>query len=312
MATGEIFCSANSPLTQQAINLGEKCFRFGLGEGDLSTQEGRAKLLRQVVRHRPRNLWYSPTCGPWSSWSSLNSSKSVHHWQINHDERNALLYQLALGIVLYRHQLAQGHHFHWEQPARSLMFKQPGMSELQQHTQTCEFDMCRAGDLRDPSNNLPMQKRMNVVTTSPTVFKSLHGLLRRHHHHEHQRIEGSTHNSQGRILRSSFTEVYPRKFARMMAKILSSLKSEKPFLWNPRIQFCSACPTQETVFAVGTRAKPYRDRFPKSELVCPTSETESTAKRRRLTGKQNTPAISEMCTTDHCDETNRSNGSQSR
>lgn len=29
-----------------------------------------------IALHRPQHLWVSPTCGPWSSWSHLNSSRS--------------------------------------------------------------------------------------------------------------------------------------------------------------------------------------------------------------------------------------------
>lgn len=137
---GEIFCSSQSPIVQQLTNLGAKCFRFGYQEGDLSTKEGRAKLFRMIALYRPKNLWYSPVCGPWSSWSNLNASLSLQHWLDHQAMRHEMLYQLALGIVLYRYQVSHGDHMHWEQPSRSLMFKQPGVNELQEHMRTCEFD----------------------------------------------------------------------------------------------------------------------------------------------------------------------------
>ena len=288
---GEIFCSEQSPLTQQVNNLGAKGFRFGLTDGDLSTKEGRFKLFQRIITHRPKSLWYSPVCGPWSSWSNLNAARSLEQWDEHHKTRQALLYQVALGIVLYRHQVSHGDHFHWEQPSRSLMFKIPGMSEVQVHTQTCEFDMCRAGDLRDPINNLHLKKGMEVITTSPTLFKFLHG-QKCNRQHEHQPIEGSITTSTGTIRRSQFTEVYPRKFARSVAKQLMYLREERPFHWDPKIHLRQV-PT-DPVYAARTGTIPYRDRFPKSELILPLSENDPRLKRRRLNGKQSLEMTQEL------------------
>ena len=99
---------------------------------------------------------YSPTCGPWSSWSQLNASRSLHHQDSYHEQRRGLLYQIALGIVLYRYQMENKSHFHWEQPQKSLMFLNPNMAEVHEHTKACQFDMCRAGNLVDPENHMPM------------------------------------------------------------------------------------------------------------------------------------------------------------
>ena len=95
---GEVMCSPNSPLCQQMLQLGQSAFRFGLDQGDLSTVEGRAKLFQLLCRHRPKHIWYSPVCGPWSSWSQLNASRSLYHQQEYQNKRNTMLYQIALGM----------------------------------------------------------------------------------------------------------------------------------------------------------------------------------------------------------------------
>ena len=289
---GEVFCSDQSPLTQQVQNLGSKSFRFGLADGDLSTTEGRNKLFRKIALHRPKSIWFSPVCGPWSSWSNLNAACSLEQWDEHQKRRQQHLYQVALGIVLYRHQISHGDHFHWEQPGRSLMFKIPGMSEVQVHTQTCEFDMCRAGDLRDPVSRQPIKKAMEIMTTSKTMFNSLHGLTC-NRQHTHQPIEGSVHTESGTIRRSTFTEVYPRKFARSIAKILHCIQFEKPFHWNAKIHVSQF--RTDPVYAARTGTVPYRDRFPKSELIQPLPEDDPRLKRRRLNGKQNIEASQELC-----------------
>ena len=55
------------------------------------------------------------------------------------------VWQIALGLVLYRWQVSHGSHFHWEQPGGSDMFKFPELEELQQFCERCRFDLCRVG-----------------------------------------------------------------------------------------------------------------------------------------------------------------------
>ena len=70
----EVFCGPQSELTKQTSQLGYRACRFGLQEGDLSTTVGRKLLFQKVITSRPQHLWYSPTCGPWCSWSHLNEA----------------------------------------------------------------------------------------------------------------------------------------------------------------------------------------------------------------------------------------------
>jgi hypothetical protein len=56
MDLGEIFCSAESPLTHQIQAQGGSGFRFGLEQGDLAQADGRAKLFKLIAVHRPRNV----------------------------------------------------------------------------------------------------------------------------------------------------------------------------------------------------------------------------------------------------------------
>ena len=52
---GEVFCSDESPLTQQVLNMGHQAFRFGFAQGDLSTIGGRQKLFQMIATHRPKH-----------------------------------------------------------------------------------------------------------------------------------------------------------------------------------------------------------------------------------------------------------------
>ena len=98
---GEIFSSEKSPLTHQVNQMNARAFRFGYQQGDLETSQGRKQLFTMVCRHRPKHIWYSPTCGPWSSWTHLNASRSLFHENLYHQKRHDLLYQVALGIVFF-------------------------------------------------------------------------------------------------------------------------------------------------------------------------------------------------------------------
>ena len=186
----EVFCSPNSELTRQTIQLHGSAMRFGLAQGDLATPSGRRQLFETIVTHKPKHVWLSPTCGPWCSWSVLNESKSMMMFQNIQQLREDHLYQIALGIVLLRHQTTNRRHLHWEQPRRSLMFKSPLLQELINATHAAEFDMCRMGELKDPISQKLIQKSMTVQTTSQRMYEGLHG---RHcnRNHEHQRLEGS-------------------------------------------------------------------------------------------------------------------------
>ncbi|CAL1146079.1 unnamed protein product [Cladocopium goreaui] len=172
----------------------------------------------------PKNVWFSPTCGPWSSWNNLNAARSVEAFDQIHQQRVQHLYQLALGIVLCRVQTSRGQHFHWEQPRRSLMFRTPLLRELYDQTMSATFDMCRVGQLRDPENQLLMQKGLEVRTTCHELYTQLHGRYCRHDH-QHQVLEGTTIHQGERKNRTEFSELYPRKFARYVSKILCKVKT---------------------------------------------------------------------------------------
>ena len=279
---GEIFSSEKSPLTHQVNQMNAQAFRFGYQQGDLETSQGRKQLFAMVCRYRPKHLWYSPTCGPWSSWTNLNASRSLFHESLYQQKRHDLLYQIALGIVLFRHQVGHGDHFHWEQPGRSLMFHLSQMAEVHRYTVACELDLCRAGELRDPQNQKLIKKSLVILTTSREMYHRFHG-LKCQHDHEHQSLEGSTCTTQGRMLRTQCSEVYPRKFARAVAHVLLKNQREWPVNWQPGML---ALHEIEPCLVLRSARKTGPSRFVRSELVFPESRVSPEAKRRKLTGKQ--------------------------
>ena len=290
----EVFCGDQSQITNQCLKLQGSAFRFGMSQGDLQSPEGRRNLFSNLIEKRPRHIWFSPTCGPWSSWSQFNGQRSVEAWEDLLSQRHRQLEQIALGIVLFRFQRQMNHHFHWEQPARSLMFKMPYLSEVFQHSQCAEFDMCVVGDLRDPQSNKPMKKGMIVATTSQILYQCLHG---RHcpGNHDHQQIEGSTIFEGKPIRRSQFSERYTRRFAKQVADYMCSSQGRHE---NPFVPQNAA----ETLVTGSSEAgplwkKPRMSADRRANMKQPSVSTPPDSpclKRRKLENKQTPPTQKEV------------------
>ena len=106
------------------------------------------------------------------------------------------------------------------------MFKLPYLQEVFWYTLAVDVDLCTAGNLKDPLNGKHIRKGLTIVTTSPKLSQELQG-YRCAGHHEHQVIEGQTKVNGQNVLRSAFTEQYPRKFARQLATILCKLNRHR-------------------------------------------------------------------------------------
>jgi hypothetical protein len=146
----------------------------------------------------------------------------------------------------------------------------------------CELDLCAAGELRDPQNQKLIKKSLVILTTSRGMYFRFHG-LKCQHDHEHQSLEGSTCTSQGRMLRTQFSEVYPRKFARAVAHVLLKHQREWPVNWQPGML---ALHEAEPCLVLGSARKAGPPKFVRSEVTFPEPRASPEAKRRKLTGKQ--------------------------
>ena len=215
----EVMCSGESELTKQMQRLGGKAQRFGRLQGDLNTVEGRRRLFTILATQQPKHVWVSPECGPWCQWSQFNMNRSLEGWERVMNKREQQLWQISLAVVLYRFQKEHQNHFDLEQPRGSALMKTPGMHEILQGTLWNEFDMCKVGDLRDPQTHEPIRKRMAVCSTSVDMHVALHGKMCNGEHH-HRNIAGNTKVQGVTVKLSQFTELYPQKFAKQVAKIM--------------------------------------------------------------------------------------------
>eukprot|EP00435_Cladocopium_sp_Y103_P021947 s3593_g5.t1 len=260
--------------------------RFGLAQGDLESTEGRKSLLILICRHCPRHIWLSPKCGPWSNWSRFNSGRSLQLWDKIHQERIEMLSQVALCLVLCRHQVRLSRHVHWEQPKGSLMLKLPYLQELDRYMKSAQPDMCTAGELKDPVSHQLLKKGMNIMTSSPTLHSTL-DQLKCDRTHSHQVIEGNTIAQGQTIARSAFSELYPRKFARLVAKIILKARFpvEKPF---GQVHDPVLCLVDQILAADDRPSKRQRlgsGRFAKSKSADRALDSPEDNKRRRINNK---------------------------
>ena len=112
----EVYAYPDSQLTEVATACGLKAKRFTKEDGDLSTPEGRSSLIMHVLLYRPKNLWLSPECAPWSAWNRFNSHRSMQGfrrvWQVQQDSR----VHLKLCNLLAKIQASEGRHTHLENP----------------------------------------------------------------------------------------------------------------------------------------------------------------------------------------------------
>ena len=225
----EVFCGPNSKLTEQVQSLKGQAMRFGLSQGNLQKPEGRKLLFTAICRHCPKGVWMSPVCQPWSRWSNLNSQKSVEMWDKIHSERREMLIQVALCLVVCKHQHRNSRQAHGEQPQGSQILSLPYVNEVFQYILNAKPDMCAGGNLQDPGNHKCIKKGMQILTTSQKMYSAL-DFHKCPGTHDHQPIEGSTLVYGKRMLRSQFTEQYSRKFARLLAKTIlkTAFPLEKP------------------------------------------------------------------------------------
>ena len=176
-------------------------------------------MFCHLARDRPEHIWISPTCGPWCLWSSFNMSKNAELRSSILSQRRENVWQVSLARMLCEHQVMLDRHFHSQQPQGSQLLRLPCFQPIVQVAKPSIFDLCRIGDLHEPVTKEPIRKRLVVCTTS----KQLHINLNQRtcmESHKHHQIAGTTTVHGHKMSLSSFTELYPRKFARQIIQCL--------------------------------------------------------------------------------------------
>ena len=145
--------------------------------------------------------------------------------------------------------------------------------------------MCNLGDLKDPMTGMAMKKGMTILTTSKEMQKLLHG-HRCRHDHVHQPLEGTTVDKGRRISRTSFSENYPRKFARRVAQHLSKIRKQvdRPVDWETHEALATSeigpAPKRRRMTVTTARSRPRKGSVRSDE-----GRSDPPPKKLRITGK---------------------------
>ena len=250
----EVYCSAESELTNQGIKAGLTVRRFGLRQGDLSTFVGRCALYDQLWKFRPRHVWLAPKCGPWSNWSRLNMGKSITLESKILQERHSEKIHLQVCSGLFVFQLLRGprFHSHVEQPLGSELMIQRELRPVTDHSLRAVCDMCTAGNLVHPETHEKLRKGTQIWTTSTIMHRALEQ-YQCVGDHPHDTIQGSCNpHGQGRMPVSKYTELYTKVFASRVVKMMScSLMQDEmqtiPIESSQRERQCFATDDQELI-----------------------------------------------------------------
>jgi hypothetical protein len=207
----QVYAYPNSKLTEVAQKCGLNAQRFSQEDGDPSTHAGQVELLTQIVLFRPRHVWLSPECGPWSSWNRIIAHRSVHSWQKIKGQQQASRIHLRLCHLIAKIQISEGRHVHFENPCSAITWTQPEKAEFLKMTLPARLDHCMFG-LQHPETDDAMQKKTRVQTSSREMCSAL-GQRVCEYQHKDTPIAGSCKIQNHRMQVSQCAGFYPRTFA---------------------------------------------------------------------------------------------------
>ena len=159
----EAFCSPDSMLTKVALASGLSAERWTHQDYDLSTEEGYLQAEQRLRQLRPKRLWLSPECGPFSQMQNVN--------QRTPEQIADLIKKRQLGFKQWRNcirlawvQIELGGYFYIEQPQNCTTWKFEDMNTRQlvdRLSSYCISDQCFDG-LQHPKSGKPMRKSTRV------------------------------------------------------------------------------------------------------------------------------------------------------
>ena len=200
---------------------GKSCIILGLKHGqDFNKLRDRRMLLYLIAWCRPEHVWFSFPCGCWGPWSRFNLPKGGPSETTVLQQRKIAKRHLSAVSEAWQLQRLFGGHCHAENPLTSEAWSQLQLLDFHE----VRIDMCSLG-MRCPKTNVPVLKPTKIVTTMPELAERLLK-CRCDHLHQHAHLEGAY---KGRNL-SSWCEVYPSKFCRVVSEVLSNCRAKSPRL----------------------------------------------------------------------------------
>lgn len=165
----EIACSEESVLTAEMRRLigSEKAAeRLSLWNGcDLSTNAGIRKAVEVIDLRRPKNIWISTICGPYSIMQNANQRTPQQCEDLDAKRRDALKQYVGCCII-FSYAVRKGCHVTWEWSQSCMGWRLPIIKALQEKHQPM-FAVIRGCqvNLRD-AKNMFISKGWKIMTAN--------------------------------------------------------------------------------------------------------------------------------------------------
>ena len=190
----EVACSPESRLSsevQRQAGYTEAAVRCSHWNNcDLETGAGVKNVISQIDLHRPRHVWISPICGPYSPLQAINQRSPEQVQELQEKRRQALKQYVGASCV-YQHCIQQGIHVTWEWAERCLGWRLPLMQNLQKKYQLF-FGVthgCRVG-LRDQKTQGLLHQGWKFMTTQQSMADLLERRCKCPPNYKHAKCEG--------------------------------------------------------------------------------------------------------------------------
>ncbi|CAK9113409.1 unnamed protein product, partial [Durusdinium trenchii] len=215
----ELCCPPDSRLTQTFLDHGKQAIRIGLPAIDFSHKKGLHEVLQMIDRWKPKVLWISLPCGPYSPIQELFNESTPESLAKSLERKKRAKKLIHHGIEAAEHQITRGGEVAWEWPVNNRGWTLPRVRAFFEKLAAsgsdfgARVDGCAHG-LKGPKG-LPVKKPWRIRTTSSTLAGALHRLCPGHEQHE-ECLGGKTARDSGFYPQSMCNVIY-KSVVEMMA-----------------------------------------------------------------------------------------------
>ena len=210
----EVACSADSVLSRTMQQkkgdegAARRCSLFN--EYDLGTNQGIHKVIQDIDHYKPKHVWLSPVCGPFSVMQNINQRSEAQKEALS-EKRKAAMKQYVGCSVIYTYCIQHGIHVTWEWSQSCQAWRLPMTQELvkKHNPWFAVVRGCRVGLVDDEKN--PISKGWKLMTTHALLAKRMNMPCSCGPHQKHVKCEGSLTNK---------TAYYTPEFARRVCDAL--------------------------------------------------------------------------------------------
>lgn len=183
----EVCCPQDSRLVETFIKHGRKALRIGLPAIDMSKKKGKDELIAMIKKLKPRVVWFSLPCGPYSPIQELFNEDTPEKKKRSEERKSRSRRMISHGLEAADAQLRQGGDIAWEWPRDNRGWRLPRVERFFEQMKRSGFlhearlDGCAYG-LCD-EHGVPIRKPWKVKTSSLTLSMALPRLCPGHPDH---------------------------------------------------------------------------------------------------------------------------------